>query len=122
VEGKPFEVWDGDQLRDLTYVDDAVDAFLLAASDNGADGQVFNLGGDCVVSLKQLAELLVDVNGGGRFEVKTFPAERKRIDIGDYYSDYSKIRSTLGWVPKVSLREGLSRTLNYYREHLDRYA
>jgi UDP-glucose 4-epimerase len=64
VEGKPFEVWDGHQLRDFTYADDAVEAFLLAAARDEANGQVFNLGGDCVISLKDLAELLVEVNGG----------------------------------------------------------
>jgi len=113
VEGKPFEVWEGHQLRDFTYVDDAVDAMLLAATREEANGQVFNLGGDCVVSLKDLADLLVQVNGGGEYVVKTFPADRKRIDIGDYYADFSLIQSTLGWTPKVPLSEGLRRTLEF---------
>lgn len=121
VEGKPFEVWDGHQLRDFTYVDDAVEAFLMAAAADDANGKVFNLGGDCVISLKDLAELLVEVNGGGEYIVKEFPADRKRIDVGDYYADYSLIRSTLGWEPKVPLREALKRTLDYYKEHLDKY-
>src|SRR5262245_7505582 len=86
VEGQPFEVWEGQQLRDFTYVDDAVDAFLLAAASEAANGQVLNLGGDRVISLKDLADLLVRVNGGGEFVVRSFPAERKRIDIGDFYA------------------------------------
>jgi len=121
VEGKPFEVWDGHQLRDFTYVDDVVDAMLLAASSERTDGQVFNLGGDCVISLRELADLLVEVNGGGKYAVRSFPSDRKRIDIGDYYADYNLIRSVLGWEPKVPLREGLSRTLAFYREHLKHY-
>jgi UDP-glucose 4-epimerase len=121
VEGKPFEVWQGHQLRDFTYVDDAVDAFLLAATTEEANGQVFNLGGDCVISLKDLAELLVDVNGGGQFLIRSFPADRRRIDIGDYYADFSRIRARLGWEPKVPLREGLARTLAFYRENLAHY-
>ena len=121
VEGKPFEVWDGHQLRDFTYVDDAVDAFLMVAAADDANGKVFNLGGDCVISLKDLADLLIKVNGQGRYIVKEFPPNRKRIDIGDYYADYSLIRSTLGWEPKVPLREGLARTLAYYREHGHHY-
>lgn len=121
VEGRPFEVWGGGQLRDLTYVDDAVEAFLLAAADERADGQVFNLGGDGVVSLQDLAALLIETHGGGECVVKDFPADRKRIDIGDYYSDCTKIRETLGWVPRVSLKEGLRRTLAYYGEHLGKY-
>lgn len=121
VEGKPFEVWGGKQLRDFTYVDDAVDAFLLTAANDDANGRVFNLGGDCVISLGDLANLLAEVNGGGEYIVKEFPPDRKRIDIGDYYADYSLIRSTLGWEPKVPLREALGKILEYYKEHLDKY-
>ncbi len=121
LEGKPFEVWGGAQLRDFTFVDDAVEAFLLAAAHPAAGGQVLNLGGDCVVSLQQTAELLVEANGGGDFRVRDFPADRKRIDIGDYYADDRLIRSTLGWEPRVSLRDGLARTLAYYRSRLAHY-
>lgn len=121
VEGQPFEVWDGDQLRDFTYVDDAVEALLLAALREESNGQAFNLGGETVVSLKELASLLVEVNGGGEFIVKEFPSDRKRIDIGDYYADFNLIKSELGWEPTTSLREGLSRTLDYYRNHLSKY-
>ena len=121
VEGSPFEVWGGGQLRDFTYVDDAVDAFLLAAASEQANGQVFNLGGDPPISLKDLAALLVEANGGGRFTTRSFPADRKRIDIGDYYADFSRIRAALGWQPKVPLREALTRTLAFYREHLKHY-
>jgi len=121
VEGKPFEVWEGYQLRDFTYVDDAVDAFLMAAASDEANGQVFNLGGDCVISLKELADLLIEVNGGGEYIVRSFPPDRKRIDIGDYYADYRLIHSVLGWEPKVPLQDGLARTLAFYREHLEHY-
>jgi len=121
VEGKPFEVWEGNQLRDFTYVDDAVDAFLMAAASDDANGKIFNLGGDRVVSLKELADLLVEIHGGGTYEVREFPKDRKRIDIGDYYANCSLVRSTLGWEPKVVLRESLQRTLEYYQQHLDKY-
>src|ERR1051326_2812520 len=111
VEDQSFEVWGGEQLRDFTYVDDAVDAFLLAARSEKANGQVFNLGGDRVVSLKDLAELLIKANGGGEFAVRDFPCDRKRIDIGDYYADFTQIQSVLGWSPKVSLPDALAHTL-----------
>ena len=121
LEGKTFEVWGGEQLRDFTYVDDVVDAFLLAAASKEANGEVFNLGCERVIGLKALADLLVEVNGGGRYEIRSFPPERKRIDIGDYYADYSRIRSVLEWEPKVSLREGLARTVAFFRDNLAHY-
>jgi len=121
TEGKPFDVWGGEQLRDFTYVDDAVDAFIMAAMTDKANGKVFNLGGDCVISLQKLAELMIEVNGGGEYVVRPFPGDRKKIDIGDFYADYSAIQTELGWKPKTPLREGLQKTLEYYRKHLMRY-
>jgi UDP-glucose 4-epimerase len=121
LEGQPFEVWGGEQLRDFTYVDDVVDALLLAAASDAANGQVFNLGGDRVISLHDLADLLVKLNEEGSYTVRTFPAARKSIDIGNYYADYGSIRARLGWQPRVSLEEGLRRTLAFYRLHLAQY-
>jgi UDP-glucose 4-epimerase len=120
VEHKPFEVWEGHQLRDFTFVDDAVEAFLLAAASDAANGEIFNLGGDCIVSLKELAEMVVEISGG-RYVTRSYPAERKRIDIGDYYADFSRIRRALGWEPRTPLRDGLRRTVEFYREHLPKY-
>lgn len=121
LENRAFEVWGGDQLRDFTYVDDCVDAMLMAAADENVNGRVFNLGGDCTISLKNLAQMLVDVNGSGQFICREFPQDRKKIDIGDYYSDYSLIRKTLGWEPHVPLKESLKRTIDFYRENLEHY-
>jgi UDP-glucose 4-epimerase len=121
VEGKPFEVWEGHQLRDFTFADDAVEAFLLAAANEKANGEIFNLGGDSVVSLKELADLVVEMNGAGEYLTRTYPPDRKRIDIGDYYADFGLIRSTLGWQPRTNLREGLRQTREFYREHLPKY-
>ena len=121
LEGRPFEVWDGDQRRDFTYVDDAIDGFLLAAASDSANGRAFNLGGDAPTTLRDLAEMLVAINKGGRFEVRAFPPDRKRIDIGDFYANFTLAREVLGWRPKVGLQEALEKTLAYYREHLPRY-
>jgi UDP-glucose 4-epimerase len=121
LEGKPIEVWGGEQRRDFSYVDDTVDAFLLAAASEEANGRVFNLGGDRVIDLKGLAELLVGLNGRGEYLVRAFPEDRKRIDIGDFYADFGAIRSALGWEPRIPLREALSRTLAFYREYLHHY-
>jgi UDP-glucose 4-epimerase len=121
LEGKPIEVWGGEQLRDFTDVDDAVDAFLLAAVNAAPKGQVYNLGGRDVVDLESLAKLMVEINGSGEYAIREFPAERRAIDIGNYYSDFSKIRNELGWTPQRTLRETLESTLRYFRNAMPHY-
>lgn len=121
LEDKSFEVWEGHQLRDFTYIDDAVDAFLLAAANPDADGKVFNIGGKPPMSLKDLADLLTVIHGSGKYLQKAYPEDRKKIDIGDYYSNYDLITSVLGWEPKISLTEGLTRTLEYYQKNRVHY-
>ncbi|MEK7276228.1 MAG: NAD-dependent epimerase/dehydratase family protein [Chloroflexota bacterium] len=122
IEGEEILVYgDGGQKRDFTYVDDAVEALLLAAARDEAIGEIYNLGGDEVISLRDLAGQLIALNGGGSFRLVPFPAEQKAIDIGDYYGDYGKIKNELGWTPKVNLDEGLRRTLDYYRQHRAEY-
>jgi dTDP-glucose 4,6-dehydratase/UDP-glucose 4-epimerase len=122
LEGRPVTVYgDGRQLRDFNYVDDCVEAILRAGLEPAATGQVLNLGSAEVVSLADLAALLVEVAGEGRVEMVPFPAARKAIDIGDYYGDFSKARATLGWEPRVGLAEGLRRTIDYYRVHRAEY-
>jgi dTDP-glucose 4,6-dehydratase/UDP-glucose 4-epimerase len=115
LQGETIKVFgDGEQLRDFNYVDDCVDALVLAARSSRADGKVFNLGHQQVLSLKQVAQTMVGLGRGGRYELVPFPAERKAIDIGDYYSDFNLIREELGWRPGVALAEGLKRTVDYY--------
>jgi UDP-glucose 4-epimerase len=121
LEGEPFEVWGGEQVRDFTAIEDCVSALLLAGRHPAAVGRVFNLGGRERISLAALARLLVEVAGTGRFVVREFPAERRRIDIGDYYADDTLVRTTLGWAPRVALRTALGRIVNYYRRELAHY-
>jgi len=122
LQGKPITVYGtGEQRRDLNYVDDVVDAFIQAAASEKANGGIYNLGCREVVNLKDLATLLVDINGSGEISFLPFPENLKRIDIGDYYADFSCIHHDLGWEPRVPLREGLRRTLDYYRKYLARY-
>jgi UDP-glucose 4-epimerase len=112
---------DGSQLRDFTYVDDVVDAFLMAGANDAANGQVFNVGAIEAISLRELAELLIEVAGSGSHRLAPFPPERKVIDIGSIYVDDRKIRRVLKWKPRVDLREGLSRTIAYFRAHPAEY-
>lgn len=121
LEGRPLEVWGGEQLRDFTFVDDCVEALLLAATRPEARGQVFNLGGEAPIDLRSLASLMTEMVPGAKFVIHPFPEERKKIDIGHYYSDWSLISQKLGWRPQVALKEGLTRTIAYYKTHLASY-
>ena len=121
LEGKRFEVWGGEQLRDFTFVDDCIQALAMAAVEPKAKGEIFNVGGTEPLSLIQLAEELIEANGEGEYEIKAFPFERKRIDIGNYYSCDASIRNTLGWSHKTPLKTAIKTTLDYYRANLDRY-
>jgi UDP-glucose 4-epimerase len=121
VENRPFDVWGGDQVRDLTFVDDAVDAFCAAALADASDGQVFNVGGSGAMPLRQLAALMTEINGGGTYTVGEFPAARRIIDVGDYVADDRKLRQTLNWSPRTPIRDGIVKTLDFYHEHLEQY-
>jgi nucleoside-diphosphate-sugar epimerase len=122
VEGEAFEVWGGEQRRDMVYVEDAVEAFLCAALSSETEGLALNVGGDAPYSLAEIAEAMVRANGGGRYEIREFPDERKRIDIGDFITDDRRFRELARWQPRLSLAEGLARSLAYYRKHLASYA
>ena len=120
--GQPLEIYGtGEQVRDLNFVEDVVDALLLAVSSEKSAGQVYNLGSPEPIRLLDLARLMIEIFGSGNYELRPFPPERLRIDIGDYRGDYSKIRAELGWLPQTSLREGLARTFEYYRQYHEHY-
>ena len=122
ISGEEIKVFgDGEQLRDFNYVEDVVDALLISAVNKAADGQVFNLGSKNRINLYDLAELLIKINKAGSFSLVPFPPERKQIDIGDYYGDFTKISSELGWEPETSLEEGITLTIGYYREYRQHY-
>ena len=122
VEGKRIEVWgDGLQVRDFNYVDDVTDAMLTAALSEQSDGQIYNLGSTERVTLKDLAALMIEVHGRGEYVIVPFPEDRKPIDIGNYYADYSKIRDALNWNPRLGLVQGLTRTIQYYYQFIHEY-
>jgi len=122
IDGEEISLFgDGSQLRDFTFVDDVVEAFLLAGASPAADGGFFNVGGVGPYSLRQFVETLIEVAGSGSYRLVPFPPEKQSIDIGSVYSDYSKIRRALGWEPRFSLREGLRITVEYYRRYKEHY-
>jgi nucleoside-diphosphate-sugar epimerase len=122
LEGRPFEVWGGDQLRDLTYVDDVTAAFIAAAENTAAHGHIFNIGGAPPASLRDLADMVIKVSGGsGHYLTKEFPADRAQIDIGSYHADDGAFRAATGWKPVTGLQEGVAKTIDWYRTRLGDY-
>jgi UDP-glucose 4-epimerase len=122
VEDREIQIYgDGSQLRDFVYVDDAAEAFLQAGASEACNGEVFNVGGLEPVSHRDLVHLLLEVAGSGRVRFIDWPEEKKAIDIGSFYADSSRLRAATGWQPRVTLREGLARTVAYYRQHLPQY-
>jgi len=122
LENREIQIYgDGSQLRDFVFVDDAADAFLRAGADDSSNGKVFNVGGLEPIAHRNLVELLVSLAGSGRYSCVEWPPEKKAIDIGDFYADSSLIERTLGWRPVTLLREGLERTLRFYRAHAEHY-
>jgi UDP-glucose 4-epimerase len=122
IDGEEIKIFgDGKQRRDYNYIDDVVRAFLMTAASSNTGGQVYNLGSREVVTHLQFVETLIDIVGKGSYTIVPFPEEKKRIDIGDYYGNYEKIYKTLGWEPKVGLREGLEKMVAFYRKHKEHY-
>jgi UDP-glucose 4-epimerase len=122
LDGEEITVYgDGRTVRDLLFVDDAVDALLLAALHSGSDGQIYNLGGGESASLLELAELLIRLNGGGACRLQPYPAQRRPIEIGSFAADSAKAKAELGWQPITPLETGLAATLEYYRRNRERY-
>ena len=122
LEQKPFEVWGGAQLRDLTYVDDVTEAFIAAAESPACHGGIFNICGPPPISLHDLAEMVVRLAGpSAQYSTREFPADRAQIDIGSYHADDRAFRAAAGWEPKIGLEEGIARTIEWYRSRLGDY-
>jgi UDP-glucose 4-epimerase len=122
IEGREIQIYgDGSQQRDFVFVDDAADAFLRAGTSNACNGEVFNVGGDDPISHRDLVARLIELAGSGSVRFVDWPPEKKRIDIGSFYTDSTKFRQTVGWHPQTRLVEGLRQTIAFYRQHMPHY-
>lgn len=122
IDGEEITIFgNGQQKRDVNYVDDVAKAFMLVAASEKANGKIYNLGGKEPITLLELTRKIIEVAGTGSYTLKPFPAEKKRIDIGDYWGDYRKINAELGWEPEVEIEDGLEETIEYYRKHKEHY-
>jgi nucleoside-diphosphate-sugar epimerase len=122
LRGVPFEVWGGDQLRDLAYVDDVTKALIQAATVPDCHGRIFNVGGSAPLTLTEMADLLVHVMRGTTSYVRIeLPVAQARIDIGSYYANDATFRAASGWAPTVDAEDGFRRTVEWYRSRLAAY-
>jgi len=122
MEDKEITIYgDGEQIRDYIYVGDLVDAFLCAASSEKSDGEVFNVGSGVGTKFVDMVELTIDVIKKGKIKHVSWPENYINVETGDYVTDITKIYTILGWSPSVTLREGITRTYNYYRKYRRHY-
>lgn len=120
LDNEEIKVFDGNQIRDLNFVDDVVDAILMSASDK-TDGEVLNVGSGIGISLLDIVKKIIKIAGSGSYTVHEFPEDNKKIEIGDYIANITKIKNLIGWKPKVILEEGLKTTFEYYRKYKEKY-
>jgi nucleoside-diphosphate-sugar epimerase len=119
---RPLEIFgSGKQIRDYTYIDDCISAMIISATSKIAIGKVYNLGGLESISHEDVAKIICSLDSRRAYVFKPFPADRKAIDIGDYYADYSLINKELGWMPKFDIKTGLKTTIKYFSENLANY-
>ena len=122
LKGKPIQVFgDGDQRRDYNYVEDVLDALLIAATEKNAIGKVYNLGAPDPLSLEDTAKIMCKKTEDGDYQMIPFPEDRKAIDVGDFICDYSAFRDQFGWEPKVNFEEGIQRSFEYFTKEIEHY-
>jgi nucleoside-diphosphate-sugar epimerase len=122
IEGAEIQLFgDGQQIRGFNYVDDVVDALMIAGVNNSVCGDYFNLGGIKPVTLETFVQLILRITGRGSYRIVPFPPEKKVIDLGSVYCSWTKFNSATGWQPRVSLEEGLTRMVEYYRRNRNHY-
>lgn len=122
LDGEVIRLFDGGRIiRDFLYIDDCVDAILKTASCDKADGDTFNIGSDRHCTIHDLVENIIDVVGNGRYERAPFTKERAAQEPGDFYPDISKAVMTTGWQPVIPLKDGLAKTVEYYRRYKKMY-
>jgi UDP-glucose 4-epimerase len=122
IDGEEIQVFgDGTQVRGFNYVDDVVDALLIAGMNEKVKGDYFNLGGERAVSIEEFVKLLLKATGRGSYRIVPFPSEKKAIDIGSVYSSAAKFNFATGWRARVPIEEGLARTVEYYQRYREHY-
>ena len=121
IDDKVIEVWAGNQIRDFNFIDDIVDLLLLLGMANESEGEAFNIGSGREISIRELATTIIDICGSGKIKVKDMPKHYRKIDIGCYKANISKIKNIIGWEPKKEIKEGINETIKFYKKYKKMY-
>ncbi len=122
LEGKPLTVYgEGLQQRDYIFNQDLAEAFLCLAGTSGTEGQVYNVGSGTGTPFMEMAKLVAEIVPGTEVVQVEWPAERYFVETGDYISNLEKVTAVTSWRPQTSLKEGIARTVNFYRENRKYY-
>jgi len=112
---------DGSQSRDYVFVEDVVEALILAAENERSVGEVFLVGSGKEIKLIDIAKMVIEIVGKGDYEFVPYPPTLDKTDVRRFVVDYSKIRKFLGWAPNTTLYNGISKTVEFYRKNLRDY-
>ena len=112
---------DGRILRDYLYIDDLTESLVKIAMSDTAYGEVYNVGSGVPLSFVELANKIIDITGTGRVDYTEFTTERKALEPGDYFADITKIKKTIDWFPKITIEDGIKRTIEFYRKYKEHY-
>ena len=122
LEGKPIQIFgNGRQRRDYNFVEDVVDALFLSATNNASIGKAYNLGSTDPISLEEIAQIMCSNIDGAQYEMVPFPEDRAAIDVGDFICDSSAFSKSFNWSPKVSFPDGMTASIDYFKNELPYY-
>ena len=117
LRDESLSVFEPSDTREFLYIEDMVDALTRIAGDQTAFGECYILSTGQPITMKQVAEMVVDIAGSGSIDLVSWTESWEKIRRGDVSTDPSKSETELGWTPDVSLEEGLQRTFEFYREN-----
>ncbi len=112
---------DGSQKRDFNFIDDVVEALLLAGASDKTNGEVYNIGTGLPISILEVMKAIIKVVRKGSYKLVDFPEDKKKIEVGDYYADFSRFAKTTGWKPTTEFDDGLKKTAEYYKKYAKHY-
>lgn len=112
---------DGAQLRNVIYVDDCINALIMATLSQHVNGEVFFASGDEHFSVVEIAKMIIKHIGSGRVKLVPWPKERAVTEIGDAVLTNEKIKKVLGWAPRHNFADGLDKTRLFYKQCLEKY-